>query len=110
MAVVIRHIQITVETTNDCANTDETRASKHLCVRSLGDMDEPADESRDSSIEKGMSEYILDLDWGKHDITKREKELGFAFRAVDRKLWNFLEGTDFLLQTSCYSLPTIGLL
>ena len=71
-------------------------------------MGEPADESRDSSIEKGMSKYILDLDGGKHatrnksDIAKREKELGFAFRAVDRERWEFLAGTDFLLQSADY--------
>lgn len=106
-------IQITVETPDDCASTDETRASKRLCVRSLEDMGEPADESRDSSIEKGMSKYILDLDGGKHatrnksDIAKREKELGFAFRAVDRERWEFLAGTDFLLQSADYRTTII---
>ena len=44
----------------------------------------------DASVERGTYKNILDLDGRKHptrdksDIAVREKDLGFAFRAVDR--------------------------
>ena len=105
---IISQISITALAKNDHAETDEIQQSKRLCVRSLEDRGEQADESRDSSVEKGMSKYILDLDGGKHatrnksDIAQREKDLGFAFRAVDRERWECLAGTDFLLQPADY--------
>ena len=108
---IISQVSITVAARN--ADTDETQQSKRLCVRSLEDRGELADESRDSSVEKGMSKYILDLDGGKHatrnksDIAQREKDLGFAFRAVDRERWEYLAGTDFLLQSADYRITII---
>ena len=110
---IISQISITALAKNDHAETDEIQQSKRLCVRSLEDRSEQADESRDSSVEKGMSKYILDLDEGKHetrnksDIAQREKDLGFAFRAVDRERWEYLAGTDFLLQSADYRITII---
>ena len=55
-----------------------------------------------------MTKYILDLDGCKHstrnksDIAKREKDLGFSFRAIDRERWEYVMGTDFLLQAAEY--------
>ena len=55
--------------------------------------------------DKGMSEkYILDLDGGIHytrtkiDLIQREKNLRFAFRAIGRERWEFVMGSDLLLQ------------
>ena len=55
-----------------------------------------------------MTKYILDLDGCKHstrnktDIAQREKELGFPFRAIDKGRWEYVMGTDFLLQVAEY--------
>ena len=79
-------------------------ANKRQCIRP------PEDGAglADTSVEKGMYKYILDLDGGKHptrnksDIALREKDLGFVFRAVDRDRWEYIMGTDFLLQPEEY--------
>ena len=110
---ILGQVSITTETRSDYAETDEMRQSKRLCVRLLEDRGGQADESRNSPVDKGMSKYILDLDGGKHatrnksDITQREKDLGFAFRAVDRERWEYLAGTDFLLQSADYRITII---
>lgn len=55
--------------------------------------------------DKGMSKKcILDLDGGVHytrskaDLIQREKDLRFAFRAIGRERWEFVMGSDLLLQ------------
>ena len=92
------------DTVLDEAGATEEVARKRLCVR-------PPEDGvglTDASVERGTYKYILDLDGGKHptrnksDIAVREKDLGFAFRAVDRDRWEFIMGTDFLLQPEEY--------
>ena len=55
--------------------------------------------------DKGISvKYTFDLDGGIHytrskaDLIQREKDSRFAFRAVGRDRWEFVMGTDLLLQ------------
>jgi hypothetical protein len=51
---------------------------------------------------------MFDLDGGRYlvrdksDLIAREKELGFAFRALDRDRWGQLAGKDYKLQASTY--------
>ena len=88
----------------DNPRNGETRPVKRLRTRLLEEVGEHA-ESRD---DKGTSKYILDLDGHKHhtrnktDIAQREKDLGFAFRTVDKDRWEHIMGTDFLLQVGIY--------
>ena len=84
-------------------------ANKRHCVRP------PEDGAglADTSVEIGMYKYILDLDGRKHpthnkaDIAVREKDLGFVFRAVDEDRWEYVMGTDFLLQAEEYRLTIL---
>ena len=57
---------------------------------------------------KGTSTYLLDLDGVKHftrnktDISQRERDLHFIFRAMDTRKWDYCVSTDFVLQTELY--------
>ena len=88
-------------------NGDEP-VNKRLCTRLPEEGGEQAGGDQDAHIEKGMTKYILDLDGCKHstrnksDIALREKVLGFSFRAIDKERWEYVMGTDFLLQAAEY--------
>ena len=88
-------------------NLDEP-VTKRFCVRLPEGGGEQAGCDNEAPIEKGMTKYILDLDGCKHstrnksDIAKREKDLGFSFRAIDKERWEYVMGTDFLLQAAEY--------
>lgn len=86
------------------ALSDPGESSKRPCIRT------PvlSGELTESNSDKGMSKFIMDLDGCKYptrnktDLTQREKDLGFVFRALDIKRWEFVMGTDYLLQPEEY--------
>ena len=80
---------------------------KKLCIRPP----ELGGGVANGTSDKGMSEkYILDLDGGIHytrsksDLIQREKDLRFAFRAIGRERWEFVMGSDLLLQPEEYRI------
>ena len=94
---------------SDNPRTGEDRVPKRVCIRQLEEDGELLTDSKsDNSVEKGMSKYILDLDGNKHatrnksDIAQREKDLAFAFRSIDSDRWEYVMGTDYLLQPGEY--------
>lgn len=93
-------------------NGDEL-ITKRCCVRLPEGRGEQAGCDYEAPIEKGMTKYILDLDGCKHttrnksDIAKREKDLGFSFRVIDRERWEYVMGTDFLLQAAEYRVTIL---
>jgi hypothetical protein len=95
-------------TASDEPRTGEERASKRFCTRAQAEGGETSYHTKENSNDKGMSKVMFDLDGGRYlvrdksDLIAREKELGFAFRALDRDRWDQLAGKDYKLQASTY--------
>ena len=75
---------------------------KRQCVRQLVGVGELTEDLGERT--KGTSNVIVDLDGGRHptrtkaDITQREKELFFLFRAMDQKKQDHRISPDVTLQ------------
>lgn len=84
----------------------ERAAAKRPCLRQLGSVGEQAEDTGERS--KGTSCTIVDLDGGKHptrtkaDITQREKDLYFVFRAMDAARQDYSISPDVTLQEEEY--------
>ena len=80
--------------------------SKRTCIRQLETGGELVEDTGEKL--KGTSTYLLDLDGVKHltrittEISQREKELFFLFRAMDSRKWGYSTSTDLVLQTEQY--------
>ena len=80
--------------------------SKRTCIRQLETGGELVEDTGEKL--KGTSTYLLDLDGVKHltrnktEISHREKELYFLFRAMDSRKWGYSTSTDLVLQTEQY--------
>ena len=102
--VVDRLAELSVIRNGKTPPVDTDSSVKRPCIRPLGFNGEPAELSSD----KGMCKFILDLDGRKYptrnksDLTQREKDLGFIFRSLDEKRWEFAMSTDYLLQPEEY--------
>jgi hypothetical protein len=95
-------------TASDEPPTGEERASERFCTRAQAEGGETSYRTNENTSDKGMSKVMFDLDGGRYlvrdksDLIAREKELGFAFRALDRDRWDQLAGKDYKLQASTY--------
>ena len=80
--------------------------AKRPCIRQPVDMGEQAEDSGERA--KGTSNVIVDLDGGRHatrtkaDISQREKELYFIFRAMDPQKQDHCISPDVTLQPEEY--------
>ena len=80
--------------------------AKRPCIRQPVDMGEQAEDSGERA--KGTSNVIVDLDGGKHatrtkaDISQREKELYYVFRATDPQKQDHCISPDVTLQPEEY--------
>jgi hypothetical protein len=101
-------IETSSGTASDEPRTGEERASKRFCTRAQAEGGEMSNRTNKNSNDRGMSKVMFDLDGGRYlvrdksDLIAREKELGFAFRALDRDRWDQLAGKDYKLQASTY--------
>lgn len=88
----------------DAAEVPSDGTAKRQCLRQPDEEGEQSETRED----KGMSRYILDLEGVRHytrvknDIPQREKQLHFAFRAMEPDRWSYAMGSDFTLQTEEY--------
>ena len=102
--VLIEAISKLEMSTNEIIIADEEGSRKRRPPESCGGLAK-------LTSDKGMSEkYILDLDGGIHytrskaDLIQREKDLRFAFRAIQRERWEFVMGSDLLLRPEEYRI------
>ena len=88
----------------DAAEVPSDGTAKRHCLRQPDEEGEQSETRED----KGMSKYILDLEGVRHftrvknDLPQREKQLHFAFRAMEPDRWPYAMGSDFTLQTEEY--------
>lgn len=84
----------------------EAAPAKRACIRQPASLGEQADDTGDKP--KGTSNVIIDLDGGRHitrtkaDISQREKDLFFGYRAMDLPRQDYAISPDVTLQPEEY--------
>ena len=84
----------------------DAESAKRPCIRQLVGVGEQAEDSGERA--KGTSNVIVDLDGGRHttrtktDISQREKDLYFVFRAMDHQKRDHCISPDVTLQPEEY--------
>ena len=88
------------------ASGPDAECAKRPCIRQLVGVGEQAEDSGERA--KGTSNVIVDLDGGRHatrtktDISQREKDLYFVFRAMDHQKQDHCISPDVTLQPEEY--------
>ena len=104
--VLVEAIDKLEMSTNEIIIADEEGSRKRLCIRPP----ESGGGLAKLTSDKGMSEKYIDggihFTRSKADIIQREKDLRFAFRAIMRERWEFIMGSDLLIQPEEYRIMT----